>query len=169
MTPDDACAAIDAAVVRSHTSGPVAIVVVQGDARVTDWAAACWAYRRRRDYPRDMYEVDLSDYRRPGGVDLSTVLRVQLRGLGVWPWRIPKTLAGRAAVYHKRVSTRRVLLVIRNSDAAAQIRPFIAGMLGSVVLVTSRGRLGGLITDRAEFVTFTEASEPRENPGRRAR
>jgi hypothetical protein len=157
MTPDDACAAIDAAVARSHSSGPVAIVVVQGDARLTDWAAACWAYRRRRDYPRDMYTVDLNDYRRPGGVDLSAVLRVQLRGLGVWPWRIPKTFASRAATYHQRVSARKVLVVLRNSDSAAQVRPFAAGLPGSVVLVTSRRRLGGLITDRAEFVNLDQA------------
>ncbi|SEF34437.1 hypothetical protein SAMN05421837_107388 [Amycolatopsis pretoriensis] len=155
MTPDDAFAAIEAAVKRSHANGPVAVVVIEGDARFTSWAAACWAYRRRHDFPRDMYTVDLSEFRRNGCVDLAEVSRVMLRRLGVWRWRVPKSLPARITKYHQRAASRRVLIVIGNADAAAQVRALTAGHPGSVILATTRRGLTGFVGDGVQFVTTT--------------
>ena len=157
MTPDDAFATIEVAVFRSRASSAVAVVVIQGDTRLAEWAAACWAYRRRGDYPRDMYAIDLDDYRQPRGVDLRAVFRVLLRRTGVWWWRVPKTFPDRVVAYRRRMSQRNVLLVLQNPGQAAQVRPFIAGQAGSVVIVTSRHRLRGLRTEHAEFITVNES------------
>ena len=156
MTPDDAFAAIDAAVARSHENRPVAVVVIRGRADLTVSAAAWWAYRHRRDFPHDMYSVDLSEFRTAAGVDLAEVCRVALRRLGVWRWRIPKTLPARITKYRQRVADRHMLLVLDNADDAEQVRTLTAGRPGSVVLVTTRRKLAGIeLDDGVQSLTVT--------------
>lgn len=168
MTPDDAFAAIDAAVARSHADRAVAVVVIHGRADLTVSAAAWWAYRHRADFPHDMYSVDLSEFRGAAGVDLAEVCQVMLRRLGVWRWRIPKTLPARITKYRQRVANRHMLLVLDNADAAEQVRALAAGRPGSVVLVTTRRTLPGLGSDDGvQFMTVTHTyigptNEPQE-------
>ncbi|GAA1664430.1 BTAD domain-containing putative transcriptional regulator [Fodinicola feengrottensis] len=53
-----------------------------------------------------------------------------------------------AATWRARVAGRRLLLVLDNAVNAEQVRPLLPGDGGSVVLVSSRRRLGGLEVDR---------------------
>ncbi|MET8998108.1 NB-ARC domain-containing protein [Amycolatopsis sp. NPDC004169] len=119
-----------------------------------------WAHRHRDRFTEGQLYVNLADYRRPGGVELSEVLGGFLRGLGVREDYVPSSFPERAAMFRSRTLTRQLLVVLDNADQAAQVRPLIPGSSNSVVLVTSRRKLGGLITEGAEFIDVDPLPAP---------
>lgn len=102
-------------------------------------------------YPMSHLAVDFTDYRLRYGVPLSEVLRQCLLALeAVNP---PMTLFERRIMYRAYVQRRgRMAIGLDNADQAAQVRPFVVP--GSVVVVSSRRRLGGLVTDKAHFLNM---------------
>ncbi|TMR22215.1 tetratricopeptide repeat protein [Nonomuraea turkmeniaca] len=71
-------------------------------------------------------------------------LEVLLRLLGEDPQRIPEALEQRAALWRARLANRQMLIVLDDAASADQVRPFLPGRPGSLVLITSRRRLAGL-------------------------
>ncbi|SEF26577.1 Tetratricopeptide repeat-containing protein [Amycolatopsis pretoriensis] len=141
----------------SRTRAP--IVVFSGLAGVGKSAVALtWAHRYRDLYPDGQLYADLTAYRRPGGVEMTEVLAAFLRALGVRDEFIPLSYPERSALFRSRTRGRKVLVLLDNSDAAAQVRPVIPGSPDSAVLVTSRRRLGGLVMDGADFVELPPLS-----------
>lgn len=67
-----------------------------------------------------------------------------LRDLGLGAGRIPEADEERALLFRSQVADKRVLLVLDDAQAAAQVRPLIPASSGCAVLVTSRHRLAGL-------------------------
>jgi tetratricopeptide (TPR) repeat protein len=132
------------------------IVVFSGLAGVGKSAIAlAWAHRYRELFPDGQLYADLAAYRRPGGVEMTEVLASFLRALGVREEFIPHAYSERASLFRSRTRGRKVLVMLDNSDAAAQVRPVIPGSPDSAVLVTSRRRLGGLVMDGADFVDLS--------------
>ncbi|OKJ95504.1 hypothetical protein AMK34_20890 [Amycolatopsis sp. CB00013] len=114
-----------------------------------------WAHKHLSLFTGGQLYVDLAAYRRPNGVELAEVLGSFLRALGVSEDYIPISLPERAALFRTRTQARRLLIVIENAEQAAQVRPLIPGSQHSVVLVTSRHKLGGLITEGATFIAVS--------------
>jgi DNA-binding SARP family transcriptional activator/tetratricopeptide (TPR) repeat protein len=86
------------------------------------------------------------------GVDPATppmepadALRFFLDALGVPPHRIPAGLEGRAALYRSLLDGKRVLIVLDNARDVVQVRPLLPGAPGSLVVVTSRCEMNGLV------------------------
>ncbi|MDS0139242.1 MULTISPECIES: tetratricopeptide repeat protein [unclassified Amycolatopsis] len=139
--------------VRKTQDNRAAVIVLTGLGGVGKTAAVLnWAHRHLERFAEGQLYADLADYRRPGGVELSEVLGSFLRVLGVREDYVPSSFPERAAMFRSRTLTRRLLVVLENADLAAQVRPLIPGSGQSVVLVTSRRKLGALITEGAEFI-----------------
>ena len=128
------------------TSGAL-VVALQGP-NLDGWAQQ-WARVHRREFMGGYLAVDLNAYRIPGGVALPEVLCQCLRALDAV--NLPLSFGSRAVMYRDYVMRHgRMVIGLDNADQAAQVRPFVVP--NSVVIVSSRRKLGGLITENAYFI-----------------
>ncbi|MFF3174753.1 BTAD domain-containing putative transcriptional regulator [Streptomyces sp. NPDC057900] len=106
------------------------------------------AHRMAHRFPGGQLFLNLRGFdHRVTATDPGTALRVLLESLGVPPARIPAGPEARARLYRGVLSDRRVLVLLDNARDADQVRPLLPGTPGSLVLVTSRCRLAGLVAD----------------------
>jgi tetratricopeptide (TPR) repeat protein/transcriptional regulator with XRE-family HTH domain len=77
-------------------------------------------------------------------LDPAGVLAGFLRALGVDGQAIPGDLDERAKLYRSLLADRRMLVLLDNAAAEAQVRPLLPAGPGSLVMVTSRSHLAGL-------------------------
>jgi tetratricopeptide (TPR) repeat protein len=78
-------------------------------------------------------------------VDTAEALRGFLEALGVSPRDLPTSLEARSALYRTLLHGRRVLVLLDNARDAEQVRPLLPGGPGTLVVVTSRSWLAGLV------------------------
>ncbi|BAJ30032.1 MULTISPECIES: AfsR/SARP family transcriptional regulator [Kitasatospora] len=71
-------------------------------------------------------------------------LAALLRADGLRPEEVPATLEERSALWRSRLAGRRCLLVLDDAADSAQVRPLLPGAGETLVLVTSRRKLGAL-------------------------
>jgi len=121
-------------------------VLLSGTAGVGKSALAVrWAHRVREAFPDGQLYVNLRGYDAEQPVTVGDALAGFLTALGVAGSDLPPGLDERAARFRTEVADRRILVVLDNASTVEQVRPLLPGMPGSVVLVTSRDRLGGLV------------------------
>jgi tetratricopeptide (TPR) repeat protein len=72
-------------------------------------------------------------------------IRGFLDALQVPPTSIPAGPSAQAALYRSVIAGRRMLVLLDNARDAEQVRPLLPGSPGSLVLVTSRSELPGLV------------------------
>ena len=72
-----------------------------------------------------------------------------LVALGIPAAQVPAAAQERVGLYRSVLAGRRVLIVLDNAREAAQVRPLLPGSPGSLVIVTSRSPLAGLVAEGA--------------------
>lgn len=85
-------------------------------------------------------------------------LRALLCALAVDPAQIPADTDAMVGLYRSVLAERQVLLVLDNARSETQVRPLLPGSGGSLVVVTSRRRLTGLLADGASLLTLETMS-----------
>ena len=131
------------------------IVVLSGTAGVGKTALAVhWAHTAAAGFPDGQLYVNLRGFDPTGSpVDPAEALRGFLEALDVPGGRLPTTLEAQTGRYRSLLANRRVLVVLDNARDAEQVRLLLPGAPGSVVVVTSRDRLTGLVVAGAHPLT----------------
>ena len=128
--------------------GPATMVIsaLSGTAGVGKTALAVhWAHKVADSFPDGQLYVDMRGYGPDEPLAPTRALAGFLRSLGLTGGQIPYELAERAAKYRTLMSDRRMLVVLDNVSTVEQVRPLLPAARGSLVLVTSRDSLAGLV------------------------
>jgi tetratricopeptide (TPR) repeat protein len=128
-------------------------VVLTGQGGVGKTALARrWARGVQQEFRHGQLYIDLNGFSESDPVDPGEALGFFLRALGVPPARVPPSLDEQAALYRSRTADRSLLIVLDNAFSAAQVRVLLPASDASFVVVTSRLRLAGLVTDGAAVI-----------------
>jgi hypothetical protein len=130
----------------SPANAAVTVVVISGAPGVGKSALALHvAHQLRESFPGGQSFVNLRGHSASPPMPPATALRHLLRQLGVPDDQIPPDQDDLEPMYRSLLGERRVLLMLDDAATAAQVRPLLPGRPGSVVIVTSRNDLRGLM------------------------
>ncbi|MEU0181905.1 tetratricopeptide repeat protein [Streptomyces sp. NPDC006207] len=129
-----------------YGAGLQSTVVISAFAGVGKTALAVhWAHSVRERFADGDLHLNLQGYDTGPPLSAHQALEYFLVSLGVHAASIPADLDGRTALYRQVTSARRLVILLDNVRSAAQVRPLLPGSSSSLVLVTSRSQLGGLV------------------------
>ncbi|WP_086818643.1 BTAD domain-containing putative transcriptional regulator [Allokutzneria sp. NRRL B-24872] len=117
-----------------------------------------WARRVADRFPDGQLYASLRGFdpeRSP--VEPAEVLRQFLVALGIAPAGVPVDLDERVALYRSLLADRKVLVLLDDARDAEQVRDLLPVAAGSLALVASRRRLGGLSVSSAARVLTLDA------------
>lgn len=144
-------------------SSAVSIAVITGTAGVGKTALAVhWAHRVAHRFPDGQLYLDLCGYASRSPLSPVAALGSLLRSLGTRPEEVPLDVAEAAALFRSRVAGLRMLVLLDNAGSVEQVRPLLPGSPGSLVLVTSRERLGGLVARHGALRVSLDVLSPEE-------
>jgi len=148
---DAELARLDALIAGEH--GSVVIAAISGTAGVGKTALAVhWARLAAQRFPDGQVHVNLHGFDGFGSAtDPAEVLGGFLQAFGVRAERVPAGLEARESLFRTTVARKKVLLLLDNARDAAQVRPLLPGSPGSVVVVTSRNQLQGLVIGQGAY------------------
>ncbi|GLW59067.1 NTPase [Kitasatospora phosalacinea] len=111
-----------------------------------------WAHDNQQHFPDGQLFVDFAKLRSTTGADLSEALVMCLRALGVPEERIGSGTAELESAFRSESAKRRLLVVLDEVTEPGHVRSLIPKGEGSIVLATSKRRLGELVLDDVELV-----------------
>lgn len=133
----DACVPADGA--------GASVVVIAGPAGVgKSTLATHWAHRMRDRFPGGQLYANLRGHAAEPAAT-GEVLAGFLHALGEPAGRIPPDPDEAAAMFRTQLADRRTLMLLDDAHDVAQVRPLLPAGAGSVVVITSRALLGGLV------------------------
>jgi DNA-binding SARP family transcriptional activator/tetratricopeptide (TPR) repeat protein len=140
-----------AALVEPHDAAGLpdtVVTVVSGMAGVgKSTLAVRLAHHVARHFPDGQLFLNLRGFDRAGTViEPQDAIRQLLETQGVAPERIPASPIAAAEAYRNMLHGRRMLILLDNARDADQVRPLLPNGPGSMVIITSRNRLFGLVT-----------------------
>ncbi|MEV0534259.1 BTAD domain-containing putative transcriptional regulator [Kitasatospora sp. NPDC050463] len=130
------------------------LTVVAGPAGVGKTATVLrWAHRAAAAFPDGVLFTDLRGFDPAGPGDPAQALGRFLRALGLPEQAIPEDRAARAALFRDHTYGRRLLVVLDNARAAADVADLLPSGPGCVTVITSRNSLEDLVvTDGAALL-----------------
>lgn len=135
-----------------HAPGPT-LVVLSGPGGVGKTALATrWAHTVVDRFADGQLYFDLSAFGASGPADPGEALAGFLRALGVAAGGVPTALAEQAALFRSVTADRSLLMMLDDAFSAAQVRALLPTSPSSLVVVTSRRRLSGLVPDGAKLI-----------------
>ncbi|MFF9490318.1 BTAD domain-containing putative transcriptional regulator [Streptomyces sp. NPDC014676] len=138
-------------------AGPT-IGLVTGTAGVGKTSFAIhWAHRVAKIFPDGHIYLDLRGFSADGQPKSATeAVRILLESMGVTPQKMPAHPDAQAAMYRGILADRRMLIVLDNARDAQQVRPLLAGGQSTLIIVTSRVQLTGLIVGEGAHLIHLE-------------
>jgi DNA-binding SARP family transcriptional activator/tetratricopeptide (TPR) repeat protein len=125
---------------------PLTVALLSGTAGVGKSALAVrWAHRVREAFPDGQLYVNLRGYDAEQPVAVADALAWFLTALGVRGPEIPPGIDERAGRYRSELTGRRMLVLLDNASSVEQVRPLLPGTGSSLVLITSRDSLPGMV------------------------
>lgn len=129
-----------------NDGAPVVISAIAGSAGVGKTALAVhWSRRVAERFPDGQLYLNLNGFSPSPPMRPIEALASMLRSIGVAPEKVPVEESEAAALFRSQMAGRKMLLVLDNAHSAEQVRPLLPGGSGTLVLVTSRNSLGGLV------------------------
>ncbi|WP_437088131.1 AfsR/SARP family transcriptional regulator [Streptomyces sp. enrichment culture] len=108
--------------------------------------AVHWAHQIAHRFPDGQLFINLRGFDPVDPmVPPGEAVRTFLDALDVPPQRIPVGFDAQVALYRSLLAHRRVLILLDNARDTDQVRPLLPGTPGSLVIVTSRNELTGLV------------------------
>ena len=96
-------------------------------------------------------------------VEAKDAIRQLLETQGIAPDRIPASPIAAADLYRGMLQGRRMLILLDNARDAEQVRPLLPNGPGSMVIITSRNRLFGLVTSTGAHFLPLDVLSPAES------
>jgi DNA-binding SARP family transcriptional activator len=123
----------------------IAVAALYGRAGVGKTALAVhWAHQVAADFPDGQFYADLHGDTGPA-LDPAEALQGFLAAFAVPQDRIPTGVDARTALFRSLTADKRVLVVLDNARDSEQVRPLLPASAGSMIVVTSRNNLVGLV------------------------
>ncbi|MFC1433604.1 tetratricopeptide repeat protein [Streptacidiphilus sp. N1-3] len=124
----------------------VIVSAVAGTAGVGKTALALhWSHSILDRFPDGNLYVNLQGYGPGAIVSAHQALEGFLLALGVSPTGIPQATEARSGLFRSLLWERRMVILLDNARNAEQVRPLLPATGASLVLVTSRSQLSGLV------------------------
>ncbi|MFD5250801.1 tetratricopeptide repeat protein [Amycolatopsis sp. NPDC058340] len=139
--------------------GP-ALAVITGSGGMGKTALASrWITKHIDRFPDGQLYVNLGAFSADEPTTPDDVLGGFLRALGVPAGQVPAEIAEQAAMYRSVTAGKKFAVLADDADSAAQVRPLLPASPDSVVVVTSRWRLGALAMDGARVLVVDPLDE----------